>query len=97
MLYEVITVTPHLRFQHQSNRELRHYGLPAKAQWEIGRDPESDLPLAGEPTVSALHAILFNENGRLLLVDARSLNGTWINGQVRRRAWLEKTDTVLIA
>ncbi|MGE4559061.1 MAG: FHA domain-containing protein [Desulfobulbus sp.] len=87
---------PHLRFQHQSSREPRRYSLPAKTQWVVGRDPECDLSLAGEPTVSGRHALLCNENGRLVLVDDQSLNGTWINGRARRRALLAAADTVLI-
>lgn len=88
--------TPHLRFQHRSIRELRHYSLPPQERWLIGRDPACDIPLSGEATVSARHAVLLPKNGRLHLVDDQSLNGTWVNGRGRHRVLLDPTDTVLI-
>jgi len=90
------TPSPHLRFQLQSTREPRRYTLPPKGRWVIGRAPECELSLAGEATVSSCHAILTNAEGRLLLEDNQSLNGTWVNGRARRKGQLNPADEVLI-
>lgn len=87
---------PHLRFQRHSSREVRSFTLAAQSQWLIGRDPDSDLPLPVDPTVSGRHAILVNEGGALRLLDNHSLNGTWVNGKAVRRTTLTPADTVVI-
>ena len=49
----------------------------------IGRDPESDIPV-DLPTVSWNHAIITMENGKYILEDRKSTNGTSI-GQLSNR------------
>lgn len=49
----------------------------------IGRDPESDIPV-DLPTVSWNHAIITMENGKYILEDRQSTNGTSI-GQLSNR------------
>jgi len=90
------SASPHLRFQRHSSREARHFSLAAREQWVIGRDPDCDLPLPCEPTVSGRHALLANQGGILSLVDNHSLNGTWVNGKPLRQATVTAADTVVI-
>jgi FHA domain/Domain of unknown function (DUF1707) len=54
--------------------DLRH------ARLAIGRSSGCELVLADD-TVSRRHAELFVEEGRWLLRDLRSSNGTWVNGR----------------
>jgi len=89
-------MVPHFRWQRHSGREVRHLILAAKEQWVIGRDPDCDLPLPFEPTVSARHALLANQGGILHLSDNHSLNGTWVNGKPLRQATVRDADTVVI-
>jgi serine/threonine protein kinase len=47
----------------------------------IGRVLENDIVLAGQPTVSRYHAVVTLEQGRHVLHDRDSVNGTWVNDQ----------------
>jgi len=63
----------------------RALGLPPAAELEqarllIGRSSGCQLVL-GDDTVSRRHAELFIEDGRWLLRDLDSSNGTWLNGR----------------
>ena len=53
----------------------------------IGRAPENDLSLP-DPTkgVSRMHAELRYENGRYVIIDLNSQNGTWLDGTRVQRA-----------
>jgi pSer/pThr/pTyr-binding forkhead associated (FHA) protein len=51
-----------------------------QAQLVIGRSSGCELVLADD-TVSRRHAELFTEDGRWLLRDLDSSNGTWLNGR----------------
>ncbi|MDR2551296.1 MAG: ATP-binding cassette domain-containing protein [Desulfobulbus sp.] len=90
------TATPHLRFQRHSSSQEHACTLAVQPQWTIGRDPDSDLPLSFDPTVSGRHAVLANEHGTLVLLDQHSLNGTWVNGRAVRRTVLAPADTAVI-
>ena len=46
----------------------------------IGRGQENDIPLA-HPLVSRKHCELFEEDGRLVVRDVGSLNGTYVGNQ----------------
>ena len=61
----------------------------------IGRDPESDIFL-NDVTVSRIHARLRIEEGQATIVDAGSLNGTYVNNEVVREARLMSGDSVQI-
>ena len=53
----------------------------------IGRAPENDLPLPDESKgVSRMHAELRYENGRYVVIDLNSQNGTWLDGARVQRA-----------
>lgn len=47
--------------------------------WSIGRDAARDVPLDYDPYASSRHAEVHLENGRHVLVDAFSTNGTLLN------------------
>lgn len=86
----------HFRFQRQSGNRPWVAVLPAKARWNIGRDPRTDITLAYDSRVSALHASVRAAAGGLELLDEGSLNGVWVNGRRVRRHALSPTDTVMI-
>jgi len=58
-----------------------------EARLQIGRGRENGLVLPGpEKGVSRTHAELRLENGRYVIVDLQSQNGTWVNGRRVDRA-----------
>jgi len=62
----------------------------------IGRMPDSDLNFDPEVDLDASgrHAEIRNQDGRYLLVDAGSRNGTWLNGQRIKHAALGDGDEI---
>jgi pSer/pThr/pTyr-binding forkhead associated (FHA) protein len=61
----------------------------------IGRSPESGIVI-DNPAVSNYHARVFMEEGRLMLQDFGSLNGTFVNGQRVKMLMLKPGDSVAI-
>jgi pSer/pThr/pTyr-binding forkhead associated (FHA) protein len=61
----------------------------------IGRDPSSDIFL-NDVTVSRAHARLYVAGGDVRVVDAGSLNGTFVNGELVNEAALASGDTLQI-
>ncbi|MDY0340010.1 MAG: FHA domain-containing protein [Coriobacteriia bacterium] len=61
----------------------------------IGRDPESDIFL-NDVTVSRIHARLRIDEDGATIVDAGSLNGTYVNNEVVGEARLASGDSVQI-
>jgi pSer/pThr/pTyr-binding forkhead associated (FHA) protein len=61
----------------------------------VGRDPESGIFL-NDMTVSRSHARLTNQDGRVVVEDLGSLNGTYVNGLVVDKAPLSDGDIVQI-
>jgi len=59
----------------------------------IGRSPDNSLVI-DNPAVSHYHARVFQEDGRLMLEDFGSLNGTFVNGQRVRLVTLQPGDAV---
>jgi hypothetical protein len=53
---------------------------PLRHELSIGRDPQNEIVLGGR-TVSRFHAILMFVDGRWLIEDRGSANGTFVNGQ----------------
>jgi len=63
---------------------------------QIGRDPGNDVVLAS-PTVSRYHAQVEKVGQRFRIIDLRSSNGTFVNGeQVEKETWLKPNDTIRI-
>ena len=61
----------------------------------IGRSPDNGVVI-DNPAVSHYHARVFNEEGRLMLEDFGSLNGTFVNGQRVKMVTLKPGDSVMI-
>jgi pSer/pThr/pTyr-binding forkhead associated (FHA) protein len=61
----------------------------------IGRSPDNGIVI-DNPAVSHYHARVFNEEGRLMLEDFGSLNGTFVNGQRVKMVGLKPGDSVMI-
>jgi pSer/pThr/pTyr-binding forkhead associated (FHA) protein len=62
----------------------------------IGRMPDSDVNFDPEVDLDASgrHAEIRNEDGRYLLIDTGSRNGTWLNGQRIKAAALGRGDEI---
>jgi len=62
----------------------------------IGRMPDSDVNFDPEVDLDASgrHAEIRSENGRYILIDSGSRNGTWLNGQRVKHAALRTEDEI---
>jgi len=54
--------------------------MTASRTWLIGSSPACDIVIP-RPNISRQHCRLTMEEGRLVLKDLRSTNGTYVNGQ----------------
>lgn len=61
----------------------------------IGRSPTAHVRL-NDPTVSRRHAMIVFEDGKLRILDDRSLNGVYVNGERVEQAMLADGDEVVI-
>ena len=61
----------------------------------IGRSPAADI-LLDDPSVSRRHAVIIHRGGRAVLLDDRSLNGVWVNGERVGEAQLKDGDAIVI-
>ena len=61
----------------------------------VGRDPRADI-LLDDSTVSRQHAVFRRENGAYTVIDAGSLNGTYVNRQRLDKATLKNGDEIMI-
>jgi hypothetical protein len=61
----------------------------------IGRSPDNII-MIDNPAVSHYHARVFTEEGRLMLEDFGSLNGTFVNGQRVKMVTLKPGDSIAI-
>src|SRR5271170_5500497 len=59
----------------------------------IGRSPDNGIVI-DNPAISSYHARVFHEDGRLMLQDFGSLNGTFVNGQRVKMVTLKPGDSV---
>lgn len=62
----------------------------------IGRLSDNDVVLAGEPMISRRHAVVVLEQGRHVLYDRDSANGTWVNDERVFRHVLAHGDRIQI-
>lgn len=65
--------------------------LPGRSR--VGRNADNELVL-DEDGVSRHHATLWQESGRLVVTDAKSKNGTFLNGQLAARGEIAPGDVV---
>jgi Inner membrane component of T3SS, cytoplasmic domain len=61
----------------------------------LGRSFSADLRLEN-PTVSRRHAVLSREEAGWVLLDDRSANGCWVNGERVTRALLRDRDRIML-
>ena len=61
----------------------------------IGRSPDNGLVI-DNPAVSHYHARVFHEEGRMMIEDFGSMNGTFVNGQRVKIVTLATGDSVAI-
>ena len=61
----------------------------------VGRDPRADI-LLDDSTVSRAHAVFRRRGGAFTVVDAGSLNGTYVNRQRVDQATLRNGDEIMI-
>lgn len=61
----------------------------------IGRSPDNVMVI-DNPAVSHYHARVFNEEGRMMLEDFGSMNGTFVNGQRVKIVMLKPGDAVTV-
>ncbi len=47
----------------------------------LGKHPDNDVVVGGDPTVSRVHAVLDRYPGGWSVTDLGSRNGTWVNGE----------------
>ncbi|MCD4669890.1 MAG: FHA domain-containing protein [Actinomycetia bacterium] len=66
-----------------------------KKEYSIGRSPESDV-LLDDITVSRKHAILKKDGDSYRLIDAGSLNGSYVNSNIVEEAILKNGDRIQI-
>jgi pSer/pThr/pTyr-binding forkhead associated (FHA) protein len=66
-----------------------------KDEFVIGRSPESDV-LLDDITVSRKHALLKKDGDDYKLLDAGSLNGSYLNGNIVEEAILSNGDRIQI-
>jgi pSer/pThr/pTyr-binding forkhead associated (FHA) protein len=78
-----------LKFENSVLKELP----VGSREVSIGRSPENGLVI-DNPAVSHYHARVFNEEGRLMLEDFGSMNGTFVNGQRVKMVTLNPGDSV---
>ena len=61
----------------------------------IGRDRSNDV-WVNHPTVSSKHAEVIKQNGRYVVVDLGSTNGTFVNGIKVKRHQLQQMDRIVV-
>jgi signal transduction histidine kinase len=66
----------------------------AKAETTIGRAPSNDVHLS-HGGVSRTHAVIARNNGRFILSDLKSRNGTFVNNERIEQAVLQHSDKIL--
>jgi pSer/pThr/pTyr-binding forkhead associated (FHA) protein len=71
------------------------YPLPAEREIVIGRGGELDIVLV-EDMVSRKHAKITTQQGKIVIQDLGSTNGTFVNGEKIKRARLKEGDRILI-
>jgi FHA domain len=82
-------------FLQQSNPASSMGWMLDKERLTVGRDPSSDVRI-DDPTVSMHHADLVRRESEWAIVDAGSVNGTWVNGDMIHDRTLRGGDRIKI-
>ncbi|MGD9231888.1 MAG: cyclic nucleotide-binding domain-containing protein [Desulfobacterales bacterium] len=69
--------------------------FPLEARESIGRGMENHICLS-HPTVSKKHAVYYVEDGRSIVEDIGSSNGTFVNGERIKKSILSSGDTLVV-
>ncbi len=88
----IASSTHRYRLRRQVGSGVRNWPLPS-GRSRVGRDIDNELVL-DEDGVSRHHATLWLEAGRLVVTDAKSKNGTFLNGQSIVRAEITVGDVL---
>ena len=75
--------------------QVHAFDLSVTFRIAIGRHESSDLQLNSR-TVSNYHAEILNENGRIVLRDLGSTNGSFVNDEKVREQTVESGDRIRI-
>jgi pSer/pThr/pTyr-binding forkhead associated (FHA) protein len=86
----VLQGTPYLTGEYGSESVLAPL---SGAVTRIGRGVSCDV-LLDDPTVSRRHALVVQRDDQLMLLDDRSMNGTWLNGERITEAPLSDGDVI---
>ncbi len=70
--------------------------MPLLSEWvKIGRSLTADIRF-DDPTVSRRHAIIVHQHGQVRVLDDRSLNGVFLNGERVEWATLDDGDELIV-
>jgi pSer/pThr/pTyr-binding forkhead associated (FHA) protein len=83
---------PTLKFEDKS---LGEHKFKKGASVTIGRHQDNDVTI-NDPAVSGHHARIESVGNRLVLIDLKSKNGTFVNEQLVGTHWIEHGDIVTI-
>ncbi|MDQ6645362.1 MAG: FHA domain-containing protein, partial [Chloroflexota bacterium] len=72
---------PAMFILHADNGDVLQEYVLEKPEISIGRAPNSDILLSKDKLTSRRHATVTYQNGKYILHDERSANGTFVNGQ----------------
>jgi pSer/pThr/pTyr-binding forkhead associated (FHA) protein len=93
--FQVSTPSPGRYLAVQSGTELVALPLRPGAITRIGRGLSADVHL-DDASVSRRHARIVERSGRAWLLDDRSMNGSWVNGQRVDAAILSNGDEIVL-
>jgi Fe-S-cluster-containing hydrogenase component 2 len=89
---DLLPMLPHLRIAAGPRAgAVLQLRFPATT---FGRAPENDYPFPDDEKMSRAHASIVYENGKHLLRDHNSTNGTLVNGSAVSEAELQSGDTI---
>jgi hypothetical protein len=89
---DLLPMLPHLRIAAGPRAgAVLQLRVPATT---FGRAPENDYPFPDDEKMSRVHASIVYENGKHLLRDHNSTNGTLVNGSAVSEAELQSGDTI---
>ena len=68
--------------------------MPFSEKFRIGRDPDCEVQIVADASISRCHAEVYLEEGRWWIQDANSTNGTFVDGKKIDRSALTTSTTV---